>query len=64
MPSPQKEIQGKGERSVETKYFRTWKGVFTKSKRAAIPEDRFYDLTNLMPIGDANLHTIPDISAE
>jgi hypothetical protein len=37
MPSPQKEIQQKGERSVETKYFRTWKGVFTKAKRAAIP---------------------------
>ena len=63
MPAPQKETKEKGERSVETKYFRSWKGVFTKAVRAAIPEDAFYDLTNLMPIGDANLHTVPDISA-
>lgn len=63
MPAPQKETQAKGERAVETKYFRTWKGVYTKAKRAAIPEDRFYDLTNLIPIGDANLHTINDISS-
>ena len=63
MPAPQKEIREKGERSVETKYFRSWKGVFTKARRAAIPEDQFYDLTNLIPIGDANLHTIPDISS-
>ena len=64
MPAPQKEIKEKGERSVETKYFRQWKGVFTKAKRNAVPEDHFYDLTNLIPIGDANLHTIPDISAQ
>ena len=63
MPAPPKETQAKGERAVETKYFRTWKGVYTKAKRAAIPEDRFYDLTNLIPIGDANLHTINDISS-
>ena len=63
MPAPQKETQAKGERAVETKYFRTWKGVYTKAKRSAIPEDRFYDLTNLIPIGDANLHTINDISS-
>ena len=63
MPAPQKETKEKGERSVETKYFRSWKGVFTKAVRAAIPEETFYDLTNLMPIGDANLHTVPDISA-
>ena len=63
MPAPQKETKEKGERSVETKYFRSWKGVFTKAVRAAIPEEAFYDLTNLMPIGDANLHTVPDISA-
>lgn len=63
MPAPQKETRDKGERPVETKYFRKWKGINTKAQRNAIPEDCFYDLTNLIPIGDANVHTVPDISA-
>jgi hypothetical protein len=46
-----------------TKIFRQWKGVYTRSDRTAMPEDRFYNLENIVPIGDANLRTIPNISA-
>lgn len=63
MPAPQKETLAKGERNVQTKYLRNFKGIYTKASRVAIPEDTFYDLTNLMPIGHANLHTIPNISS-
>lgn len=37
--------------------------MYTRAQRSAIPEDRFYNLENVIPIGDANLHTVPDISA-
>jgi hypothetical protein len=63
MPAPQKETQDRGEKPVSTKYFRQWKGIFTKATRVAIPEDTFYDLTNLIPIGDANVHSIPGLSS-
>lgn len=63
MPAPQKETQAKGEKRVATKYLRNFKGVYTKASRVAIPEDTFYDLQNLMPIGPSNLHTIPNISS-
>lgn len=53
----------KGEEPRRTKQFREWKGVFTQSSRSAMPEDRFYDLTNAMPIGNANLSTVPEKSA-
>ena len=59
MPAPQKETIDKGEREVQTKYFQEFKGVYTKASRNAIPQDHFYDLQNLMPIGAANLHTVP-----
>lgn len=59
MPAPQRETQEKGERQVQTKYFQDFKGVFTKASRTAISENNFYDLQNLMPIGPANLHTVP-----
>jgi len=59
MPAPQKETIDKGEREVRTKYFQEFKGVYTKASRNAIPQDHFYDLQNLMPIGAANLHTVP-----
>jgi hypothetical protein len=51
-------------REVErrNKTFRKWKGVNTQSARVSIPEECFYDLENLIPIGEANLHTIPNIS--
>ena len=63
MPTPQKETLAKGEKPQQSKYFREWKGVFTKSKRNSIPEDCWYDLINLIPIGSGNLHTVDDISA-
>lgn len=52
-----------GEEQRRTKYFRSWKGCFSQSARTAIPEDRFFYLENLQPIGDANLSTVPDISS-
>ena len=63
MPAQQKETVERGENQVRTKYFREWRGVYTKNTRTAIPQDTFYDLTNLIPIGAANLHTVPDISS-
>jgi len=63
MPSPQKETTAKGERNVASKYLRNFKGIYTKAARVAIPEDNFYDLVNVMPIGPANIHTIPGLSA-
>ena len=39
--------------------FRDFKGVFTQSERTAVPEDHFYDLVNIQPIGAANAHTVP-----
>ena len=59
MPAPAKETQEKGERETRTKYFQEFKGVYTKASRTAIPPDTFYDLQNLMPIGPANLHSVP-----
>jgi len=59
MPAPVKETNEKGERETRTKYFQEFKGVYTKASRIAIPQDNFYDLQNLMPIGPANLTTVP-----
>jgi hypothetical protein len=61
MPAPPKETADKGECEVHTKVFRQWRGVNTKASRNAIPEDCFYDLVNLMPIGHANCHTVPSL---
>jgi len=44
------------------KTFRQWKGVFTQASRVSCPEDHWYELINLIPIGDANLHTVPNVS--
>jgi hypothetical protein len=63
MGVPQKQAQSPGEAPQLTKYFRKWKGIYTASSRVAIPEDHFYDLVNLIPIGDGNLRSIPNISA-
>lgn len=63
MPAPAKELQGKNEKQTYTNIFRDFKGVNTKNDRTAIPKETFYDLTNLMPIGAANLHSVPDVSA-
>lgn len=48
---------------LETKHFRVWKGVFTQANRNAIPADTFYHLENMQPIGNANVHSVPNISA-
>lgn len=54
-------LQKEGKRY--NKEFRTFRGVFTQASRNAIPEGKFYHLENIQPIGDANLHTIQDISS-
>jgi hypothetical protein len=51
------------EGKLYNKEFRQFKGVFTQSARNAIPDGTFWHLENLQPIGDANLHSINDISA-
>lgn len=61
---PQKEVHDKGEATTLTKIFREFKGVYTKADRTSIPPETFYDLLNLIPIGHANLHTIPDVSTK
>lgn len=60
---PPKESQQKTERPTYTKIFREFKGINTKNDRTAIPPETFFDLVNLMPIGSANLHSIPSPSA-
>ena len=51
------------EETRRRKVFRDWKGVITSAARNAIPEDSWYHLENLQPIGPANIHTVNDISA-
>jgi len=63
MPAPVKETAEKSERQTTTKIFREFEGVNTKNDRTAIPESSFYDLVNLIPIGHANLHAVPDVSS-
>jgi hypothetical protein len=48
---------------LESKIFRKWKGVITQASRNAIPAEAFYNLENMQPIGDANIHSIPNISS-
>lgn len=55
-----KNLQKEGE--LYNKEFRQFRGCFTQAARNAIPEGKFWYLENLQPIGDANLHTINDIS--
>jgi hypothetical protein len=63
MPQPAGENAQKGDRNPLTKIFREFQGVNTKNDRTAIPAESFFDLVNLMPIGSANLHSIPNLSA-
>ena len=60
---PTKGNQESGQTQISTKIFREFKGVNTKNDRTAIPAENFYDLINLMPIGAANLHSVPNISS-
>jgi hypothetical protein len=52
-----------GERPVAPMVFRKWGGCYTRSSRTSMPKDRWYHLENLQPIGDANMHTVNNISA-
>lgn len=51
------------EEPLRRKAFRQWKGVVTTAARNALPEDAWFHLENLQPIGPANARTINDISA-
>ena len=59
MGSSNVEGHSEQERKRRTKIFRKFKGVFTQANRNAIPAENFSDLVNLIPIGDANLQTVP-----
>ncbi len=63
MPQVDQQLPAQGERPLQTKLFKEFKGVYTKSDRSAMPDDHFYNLENLMPIGAANVHSVPGISA-
>lgn len=53
----------RGEEQRKTKIFREWDAVNTRSNRSSIPEKSFYNLENMIPIGDANIQSVPNISA-
>jgi hypothetical protein len=53
----------KGETPLINQVMRKFRGVNTKAERSAIPDDTFYDLQNMMPLGDANLHSVPGLSS-
>ena len=52
-----------GEIPLQTQVMRVFRGVNTKAQRSAIPPDSFYDLENIIPLGNANAHVVPNISA-
>lgn len=45
-----------------TKYFRDITGVYTKASRIGIPEDKVYNLENIIPLGPQNAHVVRNIS--
>lgn len=47
----------------EQKVFREFGGMDTQAYRTSIPDDRFYWLENVMPIGFGNLKAVPAVSA-
>ena len=55
--------QDPAEAPLLTQVMRSFRGVNTRAQRSAIPDDTFYDLQNLIPIGDANLHCVNGLSA-
>jgi hypothetical protein len=59
---PARKETEKGERTLYSSVFKHWGGCYTRSARTAMPKDRWYHLENLQPIGDANIHTINNIS--
>lgn len=57
------QIPAKGEEPRGTKVFAQWKGVNTQSSRNTQPEDTFWNLENMQPIGPGNVRTCNNISA-
>lgn len=62
IPQPNAASQGDPKKLL-SKYFRSFLGVFTQAKRTAIPDDYFYNLENMIPIGDQNAQVVPNISS-
>ena len=55
-------FEGKGEEPRRSKTFINFKGVVTRASRNAIPEDAWYNLENIIPLGPANAHSVNNIS--
>lgn len=53
----------KEEEPRRTKIFTKFKGVVNNSARNALPDEAWFYLENLHPIGDANVQTVQNISA-
>jgi hypothetical protein len=61
---PQQNDAAKGEpAALRTKFFKEFQGVYTTASRTAIPDDYFYNLENIIPIGEENAHVVNNISA-
>lgn len=56
-------VMEKGEVQLRNKTFREWDSVNTQANRSSIPEKSFYNLENMIPVGDANILSVPNISA-
>ena len=52
-----------GELELNTQIFKKYNGVVNNSSRVALPEDAWFYLENMQPIGDANVRSVPNISA-
>jgi hypothetical protein len=50
------------EEQRRTKIFRKFKGVVNNSARNALPDEAWFYLENMQPIGDANVQSVPNIS--
>jgi hypothetical protein len=48
---------------LRTMLFNQFQGVYTTSSRTAIPDGYFYDLENIIPIGQENAHVVNNISS-
>jgi hypothetical protein len=60
---PRTPEQTRPERPRDWKHFREFKGMNTQSDRTSIPQDNFFYLENVQPIGPSNAHSVPGISA-
>jgi len=62
IPQPNAGAQG-DPAPLLNKTFSAFKGVYTRASRTAIPDDYFYDLVNMIPIGNQNLHVVHNLSS-